>query len=159
MKKLLLTTAIITIAFTACKKSSVEEPLPAQIPTIVGLWKGKFSVSLTTQPTQDVIYNFKSNGTVEVYNGTDIATATAKANGFWNIIKGAIFGGGGYGALVNVEYTYSTAPTVYYSTRFQPDENQTKSISPTIWDQWGTGRVYYDLSSFTPKGYLTLTKQ
>jgi hypothetical protein len=159
MKKLMLAAIIFTIAFTACKKSKLEEPISTPIPSLIGLWKGKFSADLNTQPTQDVIFYFKQAGVVRVFNGLDTTTASQKADGTWTIQIGAIFGGGGFGTMVNVEYSYPIAPTVYYSTRFQSDENLTKSISPTIWDQWGLGRVYYNLNSFTPKGKVVLTKQ
>jgi hypothetical protein len=80
MKKILLAAAIITIAFTACKKSKVEEPAA---PTIFGFWKGKYAIGANT-PSLDIIYLVNPDNTIRVYNGTDTATASVRGIGSWN---------------------------------------------------------------------------
>jgi hypothetical protein len=144
MKKILFITAIIIIAFTACKKSSVETPVPA-VPTHLGLWKGKYSVSTTTQPTQDVYVLLTKDGAAKVYNGADTATAIQKSdNGQWVLSAQRII----------VFYSFVSGPLL--SMNFFCDENFTKSIKPNTLDVWGTGSVL-DVN-FVQKGWVTFTK-
>jgi hypothetical protein len=144
MKKILLAATIITIAFTSCKKSSVETPAPTA-PTHLGLWKGKYSVSTTTQPTQDVYVLLTKDGAAKVYNGADTATAIQKSdNGGWAL----------NGQRIIVTYFFVLGSTL--SMNFYCDENFTKSIAANTGDVWGTGN--YLGNTFVLKGWVTFTK-
>jgi hypothetical protein len=147
MKKILLPTAIITIAFAACKKSSVETAVPAAT-THLGLWKGKYSLTTNTQPTENVIYLFNENGTGKVFNGTDTATAAQRGNGSWALS----------GKTIVFQYTYTNAPTSDFYILFVTDDNFTKSIGQNTIDHWGTGNILTRTNNVA-KGSLSLTKQ
>jgi hypothetical protein len=146
MKKILLATAIITIAFTACKKSSTETPAPAA-PTHLGLWKGKYSVSTTTQPTENVLYLFRQDGTMRVYNGLDTLTATQKGGGIWtrSLYTDRIY---------FCQYAYIGAPTSFFSMRFEGNETFTESTNGT----WYIGEVITNPTNVALKGIVKLTR-
>jgi hypothetical protein len=144
MKKILFITAIIIIAFTACKKSSVETSVPA-VPTHLGLWKGRYSISTTTQPTQDVYLLLSKDGAAKVYNGADTATAIQKSEiGGWAL----------NGQRIIVTYSFVLGSLL--SMNFYCDENFTKSIALNTADVWGTGN--YLGNTFVQKGCVTFTK-
>jgi uncharacterized protein (UPF0333 family) len=97
MKKILLFAAIISIAFTACKKSTTEEPAPA--PTMVGLWKGNINTSV-----QLALY-LKADNTLNAYNNLDTAAAsptTGKGTGTWSKTNN----------VVNITYKFNTLSSI-----------------------------------------------
>jgi hypothetical protein len=145
MKKILFIAAIIIIAFAACKKSKVEEPVPA-VPTHLGLWKGKYSLTLNTQPTENVLYLFRQDGTMRVYNGLDTLTATQKGDGIW--IKSP-----NTARLYFCQYAYIGAPTSFFSMGFLGNE----SFTETTEGIWYIGQV---ITNPPPalKGIVKLTR-
>jgi hypothetical protein len=101
MKKLMLTAIIFTIAFTACKKNKVEEPVPAPAPTVVGLWKGNIN---TVTPL--ALY-LKSDNSINVYNSLDTAAtlANGRGTGTWNKMNNIVQVTYKFTQLANVTYT------------------------------------------------------
>jgi hypothetical protein len=146
MKKILLATAIIIIAFTACKKSSAETPVPAA-PTHLGLWKGKYSLTTNTQPTENVLYLFRQDGTMRVYNGLDTLTATQKGDGIW--IKSP-----NTARVYFCQYAYVGTPTSFFSMGFEGNETFTESTSGT----WYIGEVITNPTNAALKGIVKLTR-
>jgi hypothetical protein len=145
MKKILLATAIITIAFTACKKSSVETPAPAA-PTHLGLWKGKYSNSPITEPTFPMFALLTKDGNAKVYNGADTATAIQKSlAGSWSLT----------GNEITIFYTFTDLNGIL-SIHFWCDKNFTKSDEQFSANRWGTG--YYGQNGFNIKGNVSFTK-
>jgi hypothetical protein len=147
MKKILLATAIITIAFTACKKSSVETPTPAA-PTHLGLWKGKYSVSNSTQPTLPVFALLTQDGKVKIYNGADTATAIKSLGGIWSLTAGNI-----------IQLVYQMpGVNVENFILFVANDNFTGN-KPTETAFWGTGNIIIGgIGSGTGIGNVTFTK-
>jgi hypothetical protein len=113
----------------------------------LGLWKGKYSNSTTTQPTQDLYLLLLKDGTAKIYNGSDTATALKSEYGKWSLDQGY---------LIKVSYWFS-ANTPIYSLKFVCDENYTKSISPNMADIWGTGYLLVNIP-ITQIGWITFTK-
>jgi hypothetical protein len=93
MKKLLILSVLTLALVSACTKKVV-----APKPSIVGIWKGKFGVGANVTPNQDVIFDFKEDGTILVYNGADIPSATAKGSGTYMSLNGGI--------ELSAKYTY-----------------------------------------------------
>jgi hypothetical protein len=91
--KTLLILLTLTV-FTACTKKTIVAPKP----TLAGIWKGKFGVGTNVTPNQDVVFEIKSDGTLTVYNGADIATATIKGSGTFTTLNGDL--------ELNAKYTY-----------------------------------------------------
>jgi hypothetical protein len=99
MKKILITAAIINIAFTACKKSTAEESAPIPAPTMVGLWKGNINTSVPL-----ALY-LKADNTLNAYNNLDTAAAsptTGKGTGTWSKTNN----------IVNISYRFNTMPSI-----------------------------------------------
>jgi hypothetical protein len=144
MKKLLLATAIITIAFTAYKKSSVETPAP-DAPTHLGLWKGKYSTSANLgQLTNDVFLLLTKDGNAKVYNGSDTTNPIQKSiSGQWNIS----------GVKIIIQYRFTSAAPL--SMRFFTDDNFTKSLGLSA-DEWGTGDITQN--NYSRTGFVSFTK-
>ena len=155
MKKITLIIIIAAITFTACKKSKVEEPVAAPTPTVVGLWKGKYSLTTTSPLNQDVIYYFKGNGNIYVYNGTDTTTASQKGQGFWVL---STFSGAASIKSVVATYYYFSTPSTEFTIRFYADKNFTKSNNPSD-DSWGIGSFILNPLDLVPSGKIVLTKQ
>jgi hypothetical protein len=145
MKKILFTAAIITIAFTACKKSKVEEPAPVPIPKYIGLWKGTYS-NAGGGIIGDVIHYYKNDGTVRVFNGSDTSTATVKGVGIWKFMPGN---------EIHSEYTYTGSPSNFFSTKIGPDTDYTV----TVFGRWGTGKIISSPNTFVDVSLISLRKQ
>jgi hypothetical protein len=144
MKKIILAATVITIVFTACKKSKVEEPEPT--PALVGLWKGKYYLNTNVFLGYDVIYLFRKDGTMRVYNGADTSTATVKGDGIWKLTLPT--------DIVS-EYTYVGSPTNYFSTKISADKDFTVAVAA----KWGTGKLISNPIGFVENGGLSLNKQ
>jgi hypothetical protein len=99
MKKIMLSVIIFTIAFTACKKSQTEEPVPAT--TVVGLWKGNVNTVVT------LVLNLKADNTINVYNSLDTATTLANGRGTGTWTK--------TNSIVNVTYKFTQQTNVTYT--------------------------------------------
>jgi uncharacterized protein (UPF0333 family) len=99
MRKILLVAAIITIAFTACKKSTTEEPAPIPAPTMVGLWKGNINTSVPL-----ALY-LKADNTLNAYNNLDTAAAsptTGKGTGTWSKTNN----------IINITHKFNTLASI-----------------------------------------------
>jgi hypothetical protein len=146
MKKIILAATVITIVFTACKKSKVEEAEPAP-PTHLGLWKGKFSTSTTTQPTSPMFALLTKDGIAKIYNGADTATAIKSLTGYWVLA----------GNAMGIVYDMPNSNTKY-SIRFLADDKFTKSTGEIPgYDVWGTGNAVAG-AGFTAIGNISFTK-
>jgi hypothetical protein len=143
MKKIILAATLITLVFTSCKKSKVEEPAPAP-PTHLGLWKGKFSITTTTQPSFPVFALLTQNGEVKIYNGADTATAIKSVEGFWVIS----------GPQIILQYQMPNTATRNF-IYFVSDDTFTKSIGGNF-DSWGNGTIIPRNS--TAVGKVSFTK-
>jgi hypothetical protein len=149
MKKILLATAIIIIAFTACKKSSVETPAPTA-PTHLGLWKGKYSLTTTTEPTLPVFALLMQGGNVKIYNGADTATAIKSTSGLWSLTTGAA-------TQIKLGYIMSGS-NIINSIFFFTNDNFTAS-NPNNLAFWGTGNILDNgIPGVTQIGKVTFTK-
>jgi hypothetical protein len=147
MKKILLATAIITIAFTACKKSSTETPAPAA-PTHLGLWKGKYSLTTTTQPTLPVFALLTKDGNAKIYNGADTATAIKSLGGIWGLTLGK---------LIQIVYKMPGANVENYIL-FESNDDFTATKNNTT-ASWGTGNILLNgIFSGTAIGNVIFTK-
>jgi hypothetical protein len=124
MKKILLAAAIITIAFTACKKSTTEDPTPTTAPTMVGLWKGKIN-NVTPQAL-----NLKADNTLILYNNLDTAATLANGRGTGTYTKN--------NNLVNISYKYNTQPNVTYTLNLTTND-ALNSMSGNIYE---TGSLF-----------------
>jgi hypothetical protein len=145
MKKIILAATVIIIIFTACKKNKVEEPAPAPAaPTHLGLWKGKFSNSMTTQPTFPVFALLTQDGNAKIYNGSDTATAIQSVYGVWVIS----------GLQVLLQYQMPGAATKNF-IRFFSDDIFTKSVGGNS-DYWGNGTLIPN--NGTAIGLVSFTK-
>ncbi len=145
MKKIILATTLIVIVFTACKKIKVEEPA-APVPTHLGLWKGKFSNSMTTQPTFPLFALLTQDGKVKVYNGVDTATA-AKYDGIWALT----------GTIIQMVYQIPGANNTNFILLFS-NESYTAN-SGGINSYYGTGNpIINGLYSGTAIGNVSFTK-
>jgi hypothetical protein len=142
MKKILLAATIVSLAFTACKKSKTEEPI--SVPKFIGLWKGTFNSGASS--AGDVIYYFKNDGTMRVYNGVDTATATAKGTGVWVLQPPT---------TIVSEYTYTSSSTSFFSSKIIADADYTVGIAAL----WGTGKLISSPATYIEKGTLSILKQ
>jgi hypothetical protein len=139
MKKVSFVIIVLGIAFTACKKSKVEEPSPESISPAVGLWKGKYYLNTNIFLGYDVIYLFRKDGTMGVYNGTDTTTASAKGIGIWKLVPPT--------DIVS-EYYYIGSPTNFFSSKIGADALYTVAIAA----KWGTGKLISNPNSFVESG-------
>ncbi len=74
---------IIGSLLISCQKSKTDIA-----PSLFGTWKGKFGIGANVSPNQDVIFEFKDDGTMLIYNGADKTTATTKGTGTYVTIDG-----------------------------------------------------------------------
>jgi hypothetical protein len=144
MRKLLLAATMMSLAFTACKKSKTEEPVPAPVPKFIGLWKGTFRINGGS--VGDVIYYFKNDGTMRVYNGVDTASAAAKGSGIWVLQPPT---------TIVSEYTYTSSSTSFFSSKIFADADYTVGVAT----QWGTGKLISSPATYIEKGTLSISKQ
>jgi hypothetical protein len=86
MKNLTKTISIFILfaLFSACTKKTIVAPKPS----LIGIWKGKFGIGANVTPNQDVVFEIKDDGSLTVYNGADIGTATVKGSGTYMTING-----------------------------------------------------------------------
>jgi hypothetical protein len=133
MKKMILAATVIIIVFTACKKNKVEEPAPAP-PTHLGLWKGKFSTSTTTQPTFPMFALLTQNGEAKIYNGADTATAIKSLTGNWNLTA---YANNNFGIILQYQMPgVAIGNYIFFST------DGGFVISNGNQNQWGTGTLF-----------------
>lgn len=121
MKTIVITalSCFVLSSLFSCKKDKVD------LPTIVGLWKGKYSNSLTSYPTNGYAFLFRSNGTVRVYNNTDtISAGTLKAEGTYSVTN----------SIVTTTYSYISPGSGTYSTKASVDSKFTFQEGT-----WGNG--------------------
>ncbi len=144
MKKIILVSIVAATmcSIIACKKVTIINPaVTTYEPSIVGLWKGKYSLDTVSAPTLDVIYKLNLDGSVLVYNGADTSNATAKGSGSWYVYHPI--------AYVNyIFYSYYNNPSITFFAVWT-DNSSYKQINA----QW-----FYD-AALKPTGNLVLTKQ
>jgi hypothetical protein len=100
MKKILILCFLCLAILSACTKKDV-----APKPSIAGIWKGKFGIGANVAPNQDVIFDIKDDGTILVYNGADIPSATVKGSGTYMSLNGGI--------ELSAKYTYPGNALIY----------------------------------------------
>jgi hypothetical protein len=149
MKKTLFATAIACLVFIACQKNKDPAPAPKTVPSVAGLWKGKYNLTKNGPITENVIYNLKKDGTMRVYNGSDTTTANPKGSGEWTKLEYTknLF-------LIRSQYAYQSDPKAFFSILFITDTTYTQSIEGL----WYTGQILYDPSKTVSQGELTLFK-
>jgi hypothetical protein len=126
MRNLQYYLAIFTITLItvySCKKK--DQP---RVPSIYGMWKGKYSPDSNSSPSQDVIYRIDENNTFYVYNGADTSTATEKGKSFSFGIYNNILIENAFLA----EYTYYNAPAVEF-TLFAEEVDKSYKTFKGIW--------------------------
>jgi hypothetical protein len=115
--KFALAIALLSVTLIACKKDKDDDP------TITGLWLGKYSSSSTSYPTLGYAFLFRKDGTVRVFNSSDTAAASGKAEGTYQVA----------GNKVTCNYTYVIGAGTYSS------EAIVNSMFTFMEGSWGNG--------------------
>ncbi len=114
-----------------CKKTAEVKP------SIYGIWKGKFGIGANVEPNTDVIFDLKEDGSITVYNGADIVTATAKGTGMFKTQND--------GLGITAQYKY-------------PNNQFTYSIDMTSTAEFKTLKGTWKFDN-TPGGKIEMLKQ
>jgi hypothetical protein len=131
MRIYLLICAASIASFTACTKK--KQP---SVPSIYGLWQGKYAPDSMSSPSQDVFYRIDEDNTVHVYNGADTATAKQKGKSFsFAYYKGIVASD-----MFYTSYTYPSAPTVEFAIITQQIDPTYKSFKG-IWYFYVNGQA------------------
>jgi len=125
-----LTILLTAVVLSSCKKSTDS----GHGPSIYGYWKGKYGTG-NTYPFYVWIVEFRSNGTVRVYNGVDNiadSAASIRADGTFTLT----------GSSVELHYLFAATAESYSSTA----EVDTKYIF--MEGSWGSGANTSDGGKF-----------
>jgi hypothetical protein len=137
----LVMSALDIAVFGACTKKS--QP---QVPSIYGLWKGKYAPDSNSSPSQDVIYRINEDNTLYVYNGADTATAKQKGKSFtFGIVKDLITENGFY-----ANYTYNNAPTIEFAIAVEEIDANYKFFKG-VWNYYVNGQTVFGGELFANK--------